>query len=311
MATAAPPGLDSLSSARDLQLGLLGTGVAVTMWGLSGVIIKSIDMDAMAVGFWRFLIYAIIMSSYLAIRGHPPSLRMLRKSWWGGLSLGLDIVFFFTAVKLTTIVNATTIGSLQPLVVAVFAARMFGEQIRLRDLGAALVAIAAVIVIVVESSGTPEWNGAGDLAAVGALFSWAAYFVFSKRSAGVITSTEYTAGTGFWTTIVAGITGVVVGQDMSFPGSSEWLPLIVLVLGTGILGHSVMNWSLVRIPLWLGSTLTLLIPVVSSVAAWIWLGEPLTAVQIVAMAVVLTALATIVMGQRRPEPVRAPQAATT
>lgn len=48
------------------------------MWGLSGVIIKSIDMDAMAVGFWRFLIYAVIMSGYLAARGHPPSVRMLR-----------------------------------------------------------------------------------------------------------------------------------------------------------------------------------------------------------------------------------------
>jgi drug/metabolite transporter (DMT)-like permease len=237
--------------------------------------------------------------------------RMLRKSFWGGLSLGLDIVFFFTAVKLTTIVNATTIGSLQPLVVAVFAARMFGERIGLRDICAALVAIAAVVVIVVESSGTPEWNGAGDLAAVGALFCWAAYFGFSKRSGGVITSTEYTAGTGFWTTIVAGTTGVVVGQDMSFPASGEWFPLLVLVLGTGVLGHSMMNWSLVRIPLWLGSTLTLLIPVVSSVAAWIWLGEPLTWIQILAMTVVIGALATIIRSQRRPEPVRAPQAATT
>lgn len=220
-------------------------------------------------------------------------------------------MFFFTAVKLTTIVNATTIGSLQPLVVAVFAARMFGEQIRLRDIGAALVTICAVIVIVVESSGRPEWNGAGDLAAVGALFAWAAYFVFSKRSRGVITSTEYTAGTGFWTTIVAGIAGLVAGQDMAFPASSEWLPLLVLVLGTGVLGHSVMNWSLVRVPLWLGSTLTLLIPVVSSIAAWIWLGEPLTWIQVVAMMVVIAALGTIVMGQRHPEPVRAPQAATT
>jgi drug/metabolite transporter (DMT)-like permease len=262
VATTAPPALSVAENARDLQLGLLGTGVAVTMWGLSGVIIKSIDMDAMAVGFWRFLIYAAIMSSYLAVRGHRPSLRMLRKSWWGGMSLGFDIVFFFTAVKLTTIVNATTIGSLQPLVVAVFAC-------------------------------------------------WASYFVFSKRSRGVITSTEYTAGTGFWTTIVAGIAGVAVGQDMSFPASSEWFPLLVLVLGTGVLGHSVMNWSLVRIPLWLGSTLTLLIPVVSSVAAWIWLGEPLTWIQITAMTVVIAALATIVMNQRAPEPVRAPQAATT
>ena len=34
-----------------------------------------------------------------------------------------------------------------------------------------------------------------------------------------------------------------------------------------------MNWSLTKVPLWLGSTLTLLIPVVSSIGAWVFLDE--------------------------------------
>ncbi len=219
---------------------------------------------------------------------------------------------FFTAVKLTNIVNATTIGSLQPLIVAVFAARLFDERIKPRDVVAALVAIGAVVVIVVESSGTPQWSGSGDLFAIGALFSWAAYFVFSKRSAGVITSTQYTAGTGVWTTLVAGGAALVAGQSLAVPATSNWLPLLSpLILGTGVIGHSMMNWSLTRIPLWLGSTLTLLIPVVGSLGAWVFLDESLSAVQLGAMAVVLGALATIVMGQRTPEPVRAPQDVTT
>ena len=49
------------SAARELELGLLGTLLAVTMWGLSGVIIKWIDMEALSVGFWRFLVYAAIL----------------------------------------------------------------------------------------------------------------------------------------------------------------------------------------------------------------------------------------------------------
>jgi drug/metabolite transporter (DMT)-like permease len=304
---AGSPRTSSTSSLGDLQLGVLGTFVAVVMWGLSGAIVKWIDMDALAIGFWRFLAYAILMCGWLVGRGSPPTWRVLRASMWGGLSLGIDIVCFFTAVKLTNVVNATTIGSLQPLVVAVFAAKLFGERIRPRNVLAALVAIAAVVVIVVESAGTPEWSGAGDLFAIGALFSWAAYFVFSKRSKGVITSTEYTAGTGVWTTVVAGIAGFVAGQDMGFPDSSNWLPLVVLVLGNGVIGHSVMNWSLVRIPLWLGSTMTLLIPVVSALAAWAFLDEPLTTVQILAMAVVVGALASIVVSERRPTPVTPPQ----
>jgi drug/metabolite transporter (DMT)-like permease len=310
MVTTAPPTTPTYG-ARDLRLGLIGTVVAVSMWGLSGVIIKSIDMDTMAVAFWRFLIYGALMCGFLVVRGQRPGIRVMRASFWGGLSLAMDVVFFFTAVRLTNVVNATTIGSLQPLVVAVFASRMFGERIRGKDVAAALVAIAAVVVIVVESAGTPEWSGAGDLLSVCAVFAWSFYFVFAKRSVGVITSTEYTAGTAVWTTIVTGLTGIVFAQDMSAPGPGDWLAMVALVLGAGILGHALMNWSLVRIPLWLGSTLTLMIPVISSIAAWIWLDEPLTATQIVAMGVVLAALTVIVIGQGQPDVATAPPAAST
>lgn len=298
------------TDARDFRLGLIGTGVAVMAWGTSGVVIKAIDMGGLAIGFWRFSLYAVVLTGWIVARGRRLTRRILIASLPGGISLGLDVTFFFTAVKLTNVVNATTIGSLQPLIVAVFAARMFGERIRPKDIAAALVAIIAVIVIVSESAGTPEWSGAGDLAAVGALLAWSAYFVFSKRSKGVLTPQEYTAGTGVWTALICLSAGLVFRQDMSFPSRVDWLPLIALTFGAGILGHSIMNWSLVRVPLWLGSTLTLLIPVIGSLTAWVFLDEQLTVVQLVAMAVVIAALASIVMTQDKPEPVRTPQAAT-
>jgi drug/metabolite transporter (DMT)-like permease len=58
-----------------------------------------------------------------------------------------------------------------------------------------------------------------------------------------------------------------------------------------------MNWSLSRIPAWLGSTLTLAIPVTATVMAWVFLGEEVVALQFVGMAVVLVALGVIVLGQ--------------
>jgi drug/metabolite transporter (DMT)-like permease len=297
--------------ARDLELGLLGTAIAVVAWGSAGVVVKAIDMDGLAIGFWRFALYALVLLGWMAAREGHLTARALFAALPGGLCLGLDVTFFFTAVKITNVVNATTIGALQPLVVAVFAARMFGERVTARDVVAAVIAIAAVVVIVVESSGTPEWSGAGDLAAVGALFAWSGYFIFSKRSKGVISSQEYTAGTGVWAALICLTIGFAFRQDMSVPGTTDWVPLLALTFGAGILGHSVMNWSLVRVPLWLASTLTLLIPVVSSLAAWIFLDESLTAVQLGAMLVVVGALAAIVVSQRTPVPVRAPQAATT
>lgn len=298
----------AIDEQRDTNLALIGVGIAVMAWGASGAVIKAIDMDGLAVGFWRFLIYVAVLAGWMRYRGATLDLHTLRASAAGGVSLGLDVVFFFSAVKLTNVVNATTITAMQPVIVAIVAARFFGERIRWRDVAAAVVAISAVVVIVIESSGTPEWSPRGDLLAVGAVFAWSGYFIFSKRSKGVLTSQQYTAGTGIWAALICLVVGLVFRQDMSPPTGTDWLLLLGLTIGAGILGHSIMNWSLVRIPLWIGSVLTLLIPVVGAVVAWIFLGEPLSAVQIVAIAVVIGALAAIIVGQDEPEPVRAPQA---
>ena len=140
----------------------------------------------------------------------------------------------------------------------------------------------------------------GDLAAVGALFAWTGYLVMSKRSSGRMTSMEYTLGTGFWTAAVSLPVGLIAGQDMSIPAASECLVLTVLVVVGGGLGHSMMNWALTRIPLWLGSIVTLMIPVVSSLTAWVFLGEALDTLQVVAIVGVVVALAAVVTGQQSP-----------
>ena len=57
-----------------------------------------------------------------------------------------------------------------------------------------------------------------------------------------------------------------------------------------------------RIPLWVGSTFTLLIPVFSALLAWAVLGETVTVVQGIAMTVVIGALAIVVRNQSQGAP---------
>lgn len=306
-----PPQSDGTATSSTLGVGLLGAAVAVSAWGSTGVIVKALDLDPVAISFYRFSIYSTAVLIYLWLRGARPGLRVLRHSAAGGISLGIDVVLFFTAVKTTTVVNATTIGALQPVIILGIASKFFGEKIRAREVCAAVAAIVGVVIVVSQSSGSPEWNGAGDLAAVGALFAWTGYLVMSKRSAGVITPNEYTFGTGFWTVLVALPLGFIAQQDMSLPHTDQWVALLMLVIVGGLFGHSLMNWSITKIPLWLGSTLTLLIPIVSSLTAWVALDEALSALQLIAMAGVVAALTIIVLAQRQPTPAPPPTAPIT
>lgn len=290
----------SSTDAGDTGLALGGAALAVVAWGSSGVVIRHIDMGGLAIAVYRFWIYALILVAFLGWRGTRVSRHILRHTMAGGIALGADVALFFSAVKETTIVNATVIGAMQPVIVGIVAWKFFGERIRSRDIGLAAVALAAVMVVIAAGTGRPEWNVTGDLLSVGALFAWSGYFIFSKGSRDVLTSSEFTLGTALWTAAINTPLAIGFGQDLSLPSAEDWVWLLVLAFGAGIVGHVLMNWSLVRIPLWLGSTFTLLIPVTSASMAWLFLDQPLRAIQVVAMMVVLLALALMIRGQTLP-----------
>jgi drug/metabolite transporter (DMT)-like permease len=290
------------AAAKDLSRGLIGAGIAVCAWSTGTILAKYIDMGSLAIGFYRFAFFAVMLVVWMQVRGTPFRLRVIRDSMWGGLALGADIALFFSAVKLTSVVNATIIGSMQPIVVGVIAARFFGETIRLRDALWSIVAIAGAVLVVAASAGDATTDIRGDLLAAAAMLSWSAYFITSKNSKKTMTPTEFTAGTSLWTMAICAPLGFLFGQDMSWPSATNWGWLIAMAIASGLVGHAMMNWSLVRIPLWVGSTFTLLIPVFSALLAWLVLDEAVSALQALGMVVVIGALAVVVRSQSTPVP---------
>ena len=290
------------AEAKDLSRGLIGAGIAVCAWSSGTILAKYIDMGSLAIGFYRFAFFSLVLIVWMSVRGTPFHLRIIRDSMWGGIALGADIALFFSAVKLTSIVNATIIGSMQPIVVGVIAAKFFGEKIGLRNVAWSAVALAGTVVVVAAGADDGTTDLRGDLLALAAMLSWSAYFITSKNSKKKMTSTEFTAGTALWTMAICAPLGFAFGQDMSWPSATNWGWLVLMAATSGLIGHAMMNWSLVRIPLWVGSTFTLLIPVFSALLAWIVLDETVTATQAVAMAVVIGALAVVVRNQSAPAP---------
>lgn len=283
--------------------------MAVAAWGAGTVLAKGIDMGGLAIGAYRFAVFATVVSLWMYRNGTPLNARVVRKSMAGGLALGFDIALFFSALKLTTVVSASLIGALQPIIVAVVAARFFGETIRRRDVVWSAVALAGVCAVVLASNDTSEWSWQGDVLALGATLAWSSYFIASKRASSgedALTPTEFTAGTAVWTFVITLPLALLFGQDVSWPTLSNWTGLLAMLVISGIGGHVLMNWSLVRIPLWVGSTLTLFTPVAAALLAWVFLDEALSWAQGVPMGLVLLALYQVVRHQApSPEPVGA------
>tara|TARA_B100001996_G_scaffold379976_2_gene366613 strand:+ start:44 stop:928 length:885 start_codon:yes stop_codon:yes gene_type:complete len=278
--------------------GVPAAAIAMVGWAASGVIAKGItELGTFAVVFWRMWIYAVIVILFLKVRGTPLRKESLRISWKGGVSLGADIMLFFSALRLTTVANATVIGSCQPLIMLFIAGRIFGERPRRYDWVLALVAIAGVATVMFGSTGVQGWSLSGDLLSVATVVAWTLYFVFSKLSSRKIESSQYTGATALICALFATPFALASGQLFDMPSANAWIWLFILSIGPGFASHMLMNWALAHIPVWFGSTLTLAIPVTATVMAWVFLGEDVVALQFVGMGVVLLALAVIVIGQ--------------
>lgn len=275
--------------------GILATTAAVTIWGAASVLVKSIDgIDGTGISFYRLVFGALILVFAFTVRGGRLTMAMLRTSAPGGIAFGLDIVLFFTALRETSVANATVIGALQPILLAPVGMRLFGERIERRVVVWSVLAVAGTAVVVLGATGLPEWSLYGDLLAVGALGTWTAYFITSKQARRTLGALEYFTGLTIVACALVAPFALVSGADLSPAAGGDWAAILTVTMFSGAFGHVLLNWSHAHVPLQVMSLLTLLVPLVATVGAVLFLDERVASVQWAGMAIVLLALAVVV-----------------
>lgn len=274
---------------------------------MSAVVVAGIDIPGTATAFYSYALYSAGAIVFLAVRRTPMRLAVVRSTAWAGLALAASVAAQYNALRLTSVVNASMIITLQPLVVGAAAVSLFGERFRRRDIWLALIAVAGVVVVVAVEGDNAGDDWRGDSLALLAMLTWSAYTVAAKRSTTQLSSAEFIAAAAIWVAAACSILSLTLGYDVSWPSWSTWWPVTLIVVASLVLGHSMFNWSLRHVPLWVGATLVLTTPVVSGFLAWASLGETLTVIEFVAMAAVTAPIVVIVFDQQRtPAETKAP-----
>ncbi len=284
------------------QLGYAAAVTALVFWGGQAVIVKGVDLDPLPLVFFRIWMAAAFSIVVLRVSGGHLTRQVLHRCLKGGVAFGLDLVLFFTAIKLTTVANATIIPSMQPVILVFAAPLLFHERIDRKDVGMAGVAIAGVALVVFGASGLPEWSPAGDLWALATLFAWTGYFIASKAARAHLSAAEFTAGASFIAAIVVTPFATFSGQEWAMPTGIQWFWIAMMAIGPGWAGHSLMNWSLGHVPIWFGGTVALAAPVASAIMAAIFLGEYVTGLQAAGMAITVGSLVAITLRTQAQNP---------
>jgi drug/metabolite transporter (DMT)-like permease len=274
---------------------------ATVVWGIGNVVIADVPLGGLALAFHRLWIAAVIYTVVLYATGGRLTLASFRYGMAGSVAFSLDIAAFFLAVKHTTLADATTINALQPVVILFFAGALFGERVRPRHIVCTVIAIAGIAAVVEGSRSSGSFGVFGEVMAVLSLFAWAGYFIASKRARQHLGTLEYMTVIFIGGVPILAVMALVSGQLTGSEGHLSWTALawVLLVIALPGSGHVLVNWAHNHTTITLVSLLTLLMPVISTAGAAIWLDQPVHAIQVVGIGVVLLALALVILGDAR------------
>ncbi|MDH4111828.1 MAG: DMT family transporter [Thermoleophilia bacterium] len=284
-------------------VGVVLLSFTTVVWGLVPLVLKQVEMPTLAFASYRLWIGVMLYAAIFVATGRRLSWTALRVTALGGVFFAADIMLTFTAFRLTSVANATIIGALAPVFITLGAVRWFGERLVRRDAFVIASSFIGVALVAIGSQGSPSWSPVGDAAAALSVLTWSAYWLFSKRARETVDAVDYMAGVMLVSAIVVTALSVATRTSLRPPDASDWTWIVLIALVPGLMGHLSVAWSHRFVEAWLGSLLLQSQPVIGSVAAWVLLGERMTALTAIGGAVVVVATAFIVVraAQRDPD----------
>ncbi|MEU1378224.1 EamA family transporter [Streptomyces triculaminicus] len=220
--------------------------------------------------------------------------RLPQGDWWwralvlGALNIGGFFALLFVAAYRLPGGVAATIGAIQPLLAAGLAAVLLGERLTARTAVAGLAGVAGIALLVLRADAHLDVTGVA--AAAGGAVVMAAGVVLSKRwtsPAPLLATTgwQLTAG-GLMllpvALLVEGRPPVPTGANLAGYG-------YLAVIGTAV-AYALWFRGIRALPPTKVAFLGLLSPMVATALGWLWLGQDLSAPQLLGGVIVLAAL---------------------
>jgi drug/metabolite transporter (DMT)-like permease len=285
-------------TSRQRALGISADLLAATMWGFTGIIVIYSKTAPFVLTFYRLWISVALMLLALLLRHRRLSWQVLVRAAPSGVLLGANLACYVFAFRLTTIADASVIGALQPALVLIFAAMLFGEAVGVREVLITAIAIVGVAGVVVGTRVSIGAHGKGDLIAVIGTLAFAGYWLFAKSARRQIPTLEFMSGV--WITAAIALTPIAFASGESFTamptGSWPWIVALAIVPGVG---HVMMNWGHRFVDASVSAVIAILNAPVAAVAALVILGQALSLFQIACGSVAVIAIALVAKGRSR------------
>lgn len=262
--------------------------VTILVWGLSFIATKIalISFTPVVYMFLRFGLASVLFFFILLHQGFPKlSLNEHKKLFLlAFFEPGLYYFFETTGLVYTTASKASIIISTVPVAVIILAAVVLKEKITRENLLGIILSITGIFILVL---GDPQFSWSlqgsflGDILVSGAVISAAFYMVITRQLGQTLNSLVITSYQMFYGTFI--FAPIFLFKYSSINWNQIYLSSIVaiifLALFPTVIGYWAYNHALTQISASRASIFLNGVPVVTTVGAWIILGERLTWIQ--------------------------------
>jgi len=268
---------------------------AVLVWSVGPILTLSVGVSINSTIFYRAIFWPPLLFAIAKSRKVPITKHVMKITFWPGVFFGLSTIAGFTAMKVTSVANATIIGNVSTALVLFAAPKFLGERIRFVQVVLAAVSFLGISAIVFGANGSGGATLRGDVYALANAVLWAGYFVACKkvRTEGV-GAWAFMFGVSVMQVAVVAPWAIATSTDLSKVTTRDIGLLILMTCISGTVGHTLMVWAQKFVPASTSSLLSLLMPVLSMIGAWLVFEQKINLVQFIGGAVVIASLAGVV-----------------
>ena len=280
--------------------------IAGVLFGTAAIFIRFLQsLDTFNIAFWRLIIACLALAVTLLILRKSFNFSLVRKNlkelFILSFFLGLHFIFFISAVKDTTILNATVLVNTSPIFsmfVSSFIFKLKPSRFAIIGLTISFIGICIIAYAETKTVNVAGFSPSlkGDLEAVLAALVEAFYLNYGRkiRNQMAILSTMFPMY--ILTAMIVGIFGIpVTNKILTFPTETEIiLPLVGLGIMPTAIAHTLYFSSLSNLKSFETATMALLEPIGATVLGIIIFQETPASLFVLGAALILLGILFIV-----------------
>jgi drug/metabolite transporter (DMT)-like permease len=291
------------SPKRSRRTALTEGFIAGILFGTSSIFIRLLDvLSVSSLAFWRLIIAsAVLVGTTLALR-ESFELRFVKENIKQvsilGIFLGLHMVLYISAVKNTTILNATVLVNTAPVFSVLLSTFHFNiKPSRLAVIGLATSCLGAGLIAYADAFPSPlKIHLIGDLEALLAAVAEAFYLSYGRETRSKMPLLSQVIPIYLVSAVIIGFLGLLARTPLTLPQQPN---MMLFLLGFGILptalGHTFYYSSLSNLKSFETATLALLEPIGATLLGVALFGEIPTALFVLGAVLILSGIVAVAL----------------